>query len=61
MSATGAPDRPGAALAPAQLAAIELVAETLLKSESDGHGGDDFYSSLCEAICRLTSMTRAES
>ena len=58
MSATGAPDRPGATLAPAQLAAIELVAETLLKSESDGKG-DDFYSSLCEAICRLTSMTRA--
>jgi signal transduction histidine kinase len=46
------------ALAPAQLDAIELVAETLLNSESDGQV-DDFYSSLCEAICRLTSMTRA--
>lgn len=48
----------GGALIPAQLDAIELVAETLLNSESDGQV-DDFYSSLCEAICRLTSMTRA--
>src|SRR5207302_8311655 len=58
MSATDATDRSGGALAPAQLAAIELVADKLLKSESDGQV-EDFYGSLGEAICRLTSMTRA--
>jgi len=37
--------------------ALELFVELL--SESDRGDGDDFYSSLCEAICRLARMRRA--
>jgi signal transduction histidine kinase len=40
------------------VAAIEMLADTLARGEVEGHA-DDFYSSLCEVICRLTSMERA--
>jgi signal transduction histidine kinase len=37
---------------------IETFVELLTRSEDDG-SSDAFYSSLCEAVCRLTSMDRA--
>jgi signal transduction histidine kinase len=37
---------------------LETFVELLTRSEDDG-SSDAFYSSLCEAVCRLTSMDRA--
>jgi signal transduction histidine kinase len=37
---------------------IETFVELLTRSEDDG-SSDAFYSSLCEAVCRLASMDRA--
>ena len=37
---------------------LETFVELLTRSEADG-SSDAFYSSLCEAVCRLTSMDRA--
>src|SRR5947209_6471567 len=36
---------------------LELFVEVL--SESGDSGGDEFYSRLCEAVCRLAHMRRA--
>src|SRR5438552_7582155 len=36
---------------------LELFVEVL--SESGDAGGDEFYSRLCEAVCRLARMRRA--
>jgi signal transduction histidine kinase len=38
--------------------ALETFVELLTSIDADG-SGDSFYSSLCEAVCRLTSMDRA--
>jgi signal transduction histidine kinase len=38
--------------------ALETFVELLTRSEDDG-SSDAFYSSLCEAVCRLTAMDRA--
>jgi signal transduction histidine kinase len=38
--------------------ALETFVELLTRVEADG-SSDSFYSSLCEAVCRLTSMDRA--
>ena len=38
--------------------ALETFVELLTRVEADG-SSDAFYSSLCEAVCRLTSMDRA--
>ena len=38
--------------------ALETFVELLARVEADG-SSDAFYSSLCEAVCRLTSMDRA--
>jgi signal transduction histidine kinase len=38
--------------------ALETFVELLTRVEVDG-SSDSFYSSLCEAVCRLTSMDRA--
>jgi signal transduction histidine kinase len=38
--------------------ALETFVELLTSVEADG-SSDSFYSSLCEAVCRLTSMDRA--
>jgi signal transduction histidine kinase len=38
--------------------ALETFVELLSRSEADG-SSDAFYSSLCEAVCRLTAMDRA--
>jgi signal transduction histidine kinase len=38
--------------------ALETFVELLTRVETDG-SSDSFYSSLCEAVCRLTSMNRA--
>lgn len=38
--------------------ALETFVELLTRAEADG-SSDGFYSSLCEAVCRLTSMDRA--
>ncbi len=38
--------------------ALETFVELLSRVEADG-SSDAFYSSLCEAVCRLTSMDRA--
>ena len=38
--------------------ALETFVELLTRAETDG-SSDSFYSSLCEAVCRLTSMNRA--
>ena len=38
--------------------ALETFVELLTRVEDDG-SSDAFYSSLCEAVCRLTSMDRA--
>jgi signal transduction histidine kinase len=38
--------------------ALETFVELLTRAEGDG-SSDGFYSSLCEAVCRLTSMDRA--
>ena len=38
--------------------ALETFVELLTRSEADG-SSDAFYSSLCEAVCRLASMDRA--
>ena len=37
---------------------LETFVELLTRSEADG-SSDAFYSSLCEAVCRLTEMDRA--
>ena len=37
---------------------LETFVELLTRVEADG-SSDAFYSSLCEAVCRLTSMDRA--
>jgi len=37
---------------------LETFVELLTRSETDG-SSDAFYSSLCEAVCRLTEMDRA--
>jgi signal transduction histidine kinase len=37
---------------------LETFVELLTRSEDDG-SSDAFYSTLCEAVCRLTSMDRA--
>jgi len=37
---------------------LETFVELLTRSEADG-SSDAFYSSLCEAVCRLTSLDRA--
>jgi hypothetical protein len=37
---------------------LETFVELLTRSEDDG-SSDAFYSSLCEAVCRLASMDRA--
>src|SRR5215208_8295842 len=41
-----------------QVDALETFVELLTRAEADG-SADGFYSSLCEAVCRLTSMDRA--
>jgi len=38
--------------------ALETFVELLTRVDADG-SSDSFYSSLCEAVCRLTSMDRA--
>jgi signal transduction histidine kinase len=38
--------------------ALETFVELLTRAEADG-SSESFYSSLCEAVCRLTSMDRA--
>jgi GAF domain-containing protein len=44
--------------APAPVEALDLFV-TLLSEVEAGEPADDFYSRLCEATCRLTSMRRA--
>ena len=39
--------------------ALETFVELLTRVDADGSSSDTFYSSLCEAVCRLTSMNRA--
>ena len=49
------PATPGAAL----VEALELFVEVLSQSEEGEVGGDEFYTRLCEAVCRLARMRRA--
>ena len=39
--------------------ALETFVELLTRVDADGSSSETFYSSLCEAVCRLTSMNRA--
>jgi signal transduction histidine kinase len=53
------PERPGAAVDPAApFAALELMAAVLAHADEDT-APDALFSALAEAVCRLTSMTRA--
>jgi signal transduction histidine kinase len=54
-SAVEPPSAPGAAL----VEALELFVEVLSQSEEGEVGGDEFYTRLCEAVCRLARMRRA--
>jgi signal transduction histidine kinase len=49
----------GAAGAGVSVDALELFATVLAQSEQAVAGGDGFYDSLCEAVCRLARMRRA--
>jgi signal transduction histidine kinase len=50
--------QPAATRSPPHVEALEVFVEVLSSLEEDSPV-DDFYSRLCEAICRLTSMRRA--
>src|SRR5215210_833155 len=56
---TGAETAAGEDRAPVvRVDALETFVELLTRAEADG-SSESFYSSLCEAVCRLTSMDRA--
>jgi signal transduction histidine kinase len=50
---------PAAAESVVRVDALETFVELLAQVEGQEGSADGFYSSLCEAVCRLTSMDRA--